>query len=75
MGSDGPEDTAHWVAILDVTQTPSGEAIVRVYNPYHNREEVYPWSSFEAAWAETRFNDSVHGLLVATPPTPPAAES
>jgi hypothetical protein len=74
-GSEGPEDTAHWVAILDVSQTPSGDAIVRVYNPYHNREEVYPWSTFEAAWAETKGNESEHGVLVATPPPDPPTGS
>ncbi len=58
---------AHWVTVLDVLESPEGPALVRVYNPYMNREEVYTWDSFQDAWAHTEGNTTQYGLVVAEP--------
>ncbi|NOK19267.1 SH3 domain-containing protein [Corallococcus carmarthensis] len=74
-GADGKlraTGTAHWVNVRAVEENGNGDWMVRVYNPFQNREEVYSWKDFEAAWAKTAGNRS-HGLLVATPPQDPAA--
>ncbi|MBZ4421290.1 SH3 domain-containing protein [Myxococcus sp. RHSTA-1-4] len=73
---DSTKQVAHWVNVRAVEQDASGEWMVRVYNPFQNREEVYSWEDFEASWNKTGgtnedgtnwFNRS-YGLLVATPP-------
>jgi hypothetical protein len=48
--SDVPNDAAHWVSILQALKTRSGEEIVRVYNPYMNREEWYAWQELQDSW-------------------------
>lgn len=68
---------AHWVDVLSVEETPNGDWMVRVYNPFENREEVYSWNDFQAAWADTyggknekgedTFNQD-YGMIIATPP-------
>ncbi|NPC83164.1 hypothetical protein HPC49_33700, partial [Pyxidicoccus fallax] len=50
---DSTKKVAHWVNVLAVEQTGSGDWMVRVYNPYENREEVYPWTDFHASWSKT----------------------
>jgi hypothetical protein len=73
---DSTKTVAHWVNVRAVERDANGEWMVRVYNPFQNREEVYSWDEFEASWNKTGgtdengeawFNRS-HGLLVATPP-------
>jgi hypothetical protein len=58
---------AHWVTVLDVVEPPEGPALVRVYNPYMNREEVYTWDTFQDGWAHTEGNTTQYGLVVAEP--------
>jgi hypothetical protein len=43
-------DAAHWVSILQTIERENGEGIVRVYNPYLNREEWYGWDDFRNSW-------------------------
>jgi hypothetical protein len=51
--------TAHWVSVLQVLHTRDGEDIVRIYNPFQNREEYYRWDHFYACWTQTPYNSSV----------------
>lgn len=44
------QDITHWASVVDVTENAQGQTYVRVYNPYQNREEVYSWADFKAAW-------------------------
>ena len=67
-GSLGSKDesttpAAHWVTVLGVMPTQNGEPVVRVYNPYQNREELYSWSTFEAAWGSTKGNSSQFAIV------------
>jgi hypothetical protein len=56
----GPEGgTAHWVSVLQVLHTRDGEDLVRIYNPFQNREEYYRWDHFHACWTQTPHNSSV----------------
>jgi hypothetical protein len=48
--NDVPGDAAHWVSIVQTIQTRSGEEIVRVYNPFMNREEWYTWQDMQDSW-------------------------
>ncbi|MCP3137597.1 SH3 domain-containing protein [Pyxidicoccus xibeiensis] len=61
------KQVAHWVNVRAVEQDANGEWMVRVYNPFENREEVYSWSTFEASWSKTAGN-TPYGMVVATPP-------
>lgn len=73
---DSTKKVAHWVNVRAVDQAANGEWVVRVYNPFHNREEVYSWSEFKEAWQQTQakndegdyVNNNPYGLIVATPP-------
>jgi hypothetical protein len=58
---------AHWVSILGIVPTESGEPVVRVYNPYQNREELYIWTTFEEAWSSTPRNEGHNVVVVAYP--------
>ena len=51
--------TAHWVSVLQVLHTRDGEDIVRIYNPFQNREEYYRWNHFYDCWTQTPGNSSV----------------
>ncbi|HEU5217353.1 MAG TPA: hypothetical protein VFU23_01770 [Gemmatimonadales bacterium] len=63
-----PNDISHWVRVMDVTTSPvTGESYVRVYNPFMNREEVYAWDDFQAAWSETS-GGNPYSYVAATPP-------
>ncbi|MDF1501167.1 MAG: papain-like cysteine protease family protein [Anaerolineales bacterium] len=53
---------AHWVTILAVMPTHNGAPVVRVYNPYQNREELYSWDAFQTSWADTGNNHS-YGIV------------
>ena len=44
--------------IEDMIMTKSGETLVRIYNPFMNREEVYTWDEFAAAWEDTGQNST-----------------
>ena len=57
--------TAHWVSVLQVLHTWDGEDIVRVYNPFQNREEYYDWEHFHDCWIQTPGNSSVCLRVVA----------
>ncbi len=61
-------NVAHFVHLEAVEQRADGDWVVRVYNPYQNREEVYAWDHFNSAWRATPGNASSYGRLVATPP-------
>ncbi|NRD55445.1 MULTISPECIES: SH3 domain-containing protein [Corallococcus] len=74
-GADGmlrAGGTAHFVNVRAVEENGNGDWMVRVYNPYQNREEVYSWKDFKASWTQTEGNNA-YGLLIATPPPPDAA--
>lgn len=60
---------AHWVTVLSVIQAISGESIVRLYNPFQNREEIYSWDYFVKAWSRTHGNMSRNLVIIATPPS------
>jgi hypothetical protein len=73
---DSTKQVAHWVNVRSVEEGANGEWMVRVYNPFENREEVYSWADFEASWNKTGgtnedgtswFNQS-YGMVVATAP-------
>jgi hypothetical protein len=57
----------HWVTITGVIPTQNGMTVVRVYNPYHNREELYSWESFSSSWENTDGNNGRYQLVVAEP--------
>lgn len=38
--------------------------MVRVYNSFMNREEIYPWATFTEAWQGTTTNPSTSNLLI-----------
>lgn len=61
---------SHWVTILSVIPTRIGEHLVRLYNPFQNREDVYSWTRFREAWKNTKGNSVVFHVIVATPPEP-----
>jgi len=42
--------TNHFVEILEVFPTRDGSQVVRVFNPFYNREEFYTWDHFSRAW-------------------------
>ena len=60
------EKAAHWVSVLQVLHTQDGEDIVRVYNPFYNREEYYNWQYFHDSWTQTPGNSSVCLRVVAS---------
>jgi hypothetical protein len=61
---DGQTDAAHWVSILQVMETQDGDGVVRVYNPYQNREEWYSFDTLVDAWTP----GPNYRAVVATPP-------
>ncbi|MFP2926257.1 SH3 domain-containing protein, partial [Pyxidicoccus sp. 3LG] len=73
---DSTKQVAHWVNVRAVEEGANGEWMVRVYNPYENREEVYSWDEFAASWSETggtnadgtTWANNPYGMVVATPP-------
>ena len=44
---------SHWVWVQDMITTKSGETLVRLYNPFSNKEEIYSWDEFSTAWNKT----------------------
>jgi hypothetical protein len=66
--ADAPNDVAHWVEVRGITETATGEVLVRVYNPYQNQEQVYTWEAFEAAWKTTGADNGDYTFVAATPP-------
>jgi hypothetical protein len=59
-------DISHWVWVQDIIPTKEDDKpLVRVYNPYMNREEVYDWDTFAGAYEHTRGNDSMNLTVVA----------
>jgi hypothetical protein len=69
VGDGAPDNDAHWVRVLAFERVSSGESIVLVYNPYHNREEVYSWETFQAAWRDTEENNRNYIMVAAQRPT------
>jgi len=61
---DGHTDATHWVSILQVMETQDGDAVVRIYNPYQNREEWYSFDTLVDAWTP----GPNYRAVVATPP-------
>ena len=57
-------EVPHWVTILNMTTNLSGEKIVLVYNPYNNQQEYYNWTTFEAAWKATYFDNELNSSYV-----------
>jgi hypothetical protein len=57
------KDVPHWVTITGIMPTLNGDPIVRVYNPFNNVEEYYPWSTFEAAWYKAGAVDGFYGYV------------
>jgi hypothetical protein len=47
---DMKEPANHFVNVLAVLENDQGDQFIRVYNPFHNREEVYSWDRFSSAW-------------------------
>ncbi|MCP3143274.1 SH3 domain-containing protein [Pyxidicoccus xibeiensis] len=73
---DSTKQVAHWVNVRAVEQDASGDWMVRVYNPYENREEVYSWDDFETAWNKSggvtngeAWTNNPYVMVIATPPT------
>ncbi|NTX56669.1 hypothetical protein [Myxococcus sp. CA039A] len=60
------QDITHWVSVVDITENAQGQTYVRVYNPYQNREEVYSWADFKAAWQSP--SESGFTYVAAMPP-------
>jgi hypothetical protein len=47
-------DTPHWVWVQEIIPTKEDDnPLVRVYNPFMNREEVYDWNTFSSAYEDT----------------------
>ena len=44
--------TSHYVVILQLVESFDGNLYVRVYNPFHNREEWYFWNDFYKGWMQ-----------------------
>jgi len=65
--ADDQTRVAHWVNVLAVEQTGTGDWMVRVYNPFDNREEVYGWNDFTTSWGMTN-GGNPYGMVIATPP-------
>lgn len=62
------DDISHWVRVEDVSRGADGQYYVRVYNPFQNREEVYPWKDFAAAWKQTDGNNPYTYVAASPPP-------
>jgi len=64
-------DASHWVSILQVIETREGDTVVRIFNPYQNREEWYPFDHIVDSW-ELQGNQTEPGpnyrAVVGTPP-------
>ncbi len=62
----GSKNTPHWVWVQEIILTKEDDnPLVRVYNPYMNREEVYDWNTFSAAYYSTAGNDKHNHSVVA----------
>ena len=61
---DGRNDATHWVSILQVVTGSDGEASVRIFNPYENREEWYSFDHLVESWTP----GPNYRAVVATPP-------
>jgi len=57
-------DVAHWIWVKAVMKTQFG-VMVRVYNPFMNRNELYAWPIFAAAHQQTHGNTSRNLSVVA----------
>lgn len=61
---DGRSDTTHWVTILQVMNTREGDSVVRIFNPYQNREEWLPFNKLVGSWTP----GPNYRAVIATPP-------
>lgn len=68
-------DAAHWPSVLQTIKTHNGEEIVRVYNPYENREEWIRYDDYQSSWQlYSKYNRSGKRMgpnyraVIATPP-------
>ncbi|MGD8456669.1 MAG: LysM domain-containing protein [Anaerolineales bacterium] len=69
-GVGSSRDISHWISVQDVITTKDNKTLVRVYNPYMNREEVYDWDTFSSAYAITT-ESSVANISVVAPSNNP----
>jgi hypothetical protein len=64
--ADVSDDAPHWVSVVQVLQTRDGENVVRVFNPFQDREEWYTWTDFRHAWEVP--GSANYRAVYATPP-------
>ncbi len=57
-------DAPHWAPILQVMTTHDGQEVVRLYNPYQDREEWYPFDHLVQSWTPS----ANYVAVVAAPP-------
>jgi len=43
-------DTSHWVAVIQIVETRTGEEVVRIYSPFQNREEWIRYDDYQSSW-------------------------
>jgi hypothetical protein len=60
-------DTAHWVWVQEIIPTKEDDnPLVRVYNPYMNREEIYDWETFSGAHEATSNNSDFLSIVASS---------
>jgi hypothetical protein len=57
-------DTGHWTPILQLMTTRDGEQLARLYNPFQDCEEWYPFDHLVQSWTPS----ANYVAVVATPP-------
>lgn len=62
--ADGTDDATHWVSVLQIVETRTGESVARIYNPFQNREEWYSFDTLVDAWTP----GPNYRAVIATPP-------
>jgi len=43
-------DASHWVPVLQTVETRTGEEVIRIYNPFQNREEWISYEDLSNSW-------------------------
>jgi hypothetical protein len=61
---DRTADAGHWSPILQVMTTRDNQQLVRLYNPYQDREEWYTFDHLVESWTPS----ANYMAVVATPP-------
>ncbi|HKZ55989.1 MAG TPA: hypothetical protein VJ123_10950 [Anaerolineales bacterium] len=73
MHGGAHQQTNHFVEILEVFDTRDGGSVVRVFNPFLDREELYTWEHFSGAWDDANSTGRFRGVIASPPeaqPTP-----